>query len=99
MSVLITATRKKQSNVYFKVWDTQEKVYTNQTGIFPVQSSRGMRYITIMVEIDGNYIDAEPIKSRTKNKMIRAYIELLSRVKESGVCDPKKHILDNEVSA
>ena len=99
MSILTTAAPRNQSDVYFKVWDTQEKVYTDQTGKFPVQSSRGMRYIMIMVEIDGNYIDAEPMKNRTENEMIRAYLELLARVKESGVCDPKKHILDNEASA
>jgi len=55
-----------------------------------------MRYIMIMVEIDGNYINAELMKNRTENEMLRAYLALLEKVKESGVCDPKKHILDNE---
>ena len=40
-----------------------------------------MRYNMIMVEIDGHYIDVKPMKNRTKNEMIRAYIELLERVK------------------
>ena len=38
MLILATTSRKKQTEVYFKVWDTQEKVYKDQTGKFPVQS-------------------------------------------------------------
>ena len=52
----------------------------------------------IMVEVDGNYIDAEPMKNKTSKEQIRAYKELLTRIKSSGVCDPKLHILDNEAS-
>ena len=52
----------------------------------------------IMVEIDGNYIDAEPMKNRTGKEHIKAYQELLRRIKLSGVCDPKIQILDNKAS-
>ena len=52
----------------------------------------------IMVEIDGNYIDAEPMKDKTGTEHIKAYQELLSHIKASGTCDPKLHILDNEAS-
>ena len=53
----------------------------------------------IMVEIDSNYIDSEPMKIRSEGEMIRAYQALLKRIKRTGVCDPKEHILDNEASA
>jgi len=39
------------------------------------------------------------MKNRTEGEMIRAYLALLERIKATGVCDPKIHILDNEVSA
>ena len=49
-----------------------------------------------MCEINGNYINAEPMKSRKDKEMIQAYHELLALIKERGVCNPKKHILDKE---
>ena len=49
-----------------------------------------------MVENDSSYIDAEPMKDKTSQEMIKTYKELLRRIKASGVCDPKLHILDNE---
>ena len=47
MSILTSANKKKQKDVYFKIWDTQEKIYTDQTGKFPYQSSRGHIYIMV----------------------------------------------------
>ena len=52
----------------------------------------------VMVEIDSNVIDAEPMKNKTGAEHIKAYQELLKRMKASGVCKPKKHVLDNEAS-
>ena len=51
-----------------------------------------------MVEVDENYIDAEPIKYRTEDEMIRAYQVLLNLISETGVFTTKTHILDNEKS-
>ena len=65
MSILTSANRKKQKD-HFKIWDTQEKIYTDQTGKCSYQSSRGHRYMMVMVEIDTNDIDAEPIKNRAE---------------------------------
>jgi hypothetical protein len=39
-----------------------EKIYTDQTGRFPVISSKGNTYIMVLYEYDGNVILAEPIK-------------------------------------
>ena len=89
----------KKHDVYFKIWDAKEKMYTDQTGRFPVQSKQGNRYMMVLVEIDSNYIDAEPMKNRSQGEMIRAYQALLERIKSTGVCDPKHHMLDNEASA
>ena len=38
------------------------------------------------------------MKNKTSKEQIRAYKELLTRLKSSGICDPKLHILDNEAS-
>ena len=51
-----------------------------------------------MCEIDSNYVDMKLWKIRKDNEMTQAYQELLARVKTGGVCNPKKHILDNKKS-
>ena len=50
-----------------------------------------------MVEIDSNAILVEPMKSRKDHEMIRAYDTLVKRLQRAGV-QPKKHVLDNEIS-
>ena len=45
----------------------------------------GHRYIMVMVEINANYIDAEPTKNRTEGEIGRAYIALLERIKADGL--------------
>ena len=90
--------RKKHKDVYIKIWDTKEKMFTDQTGKFPYQSVDGHRYLMVLVEIDSNYIDVEPMKSKESKEMVKTYQELLRRIKLTGVCDPKMHVLDNEAS-
>ena len=48
-------------------------ISSNQTGRFPITSSRGNKYLMVACELDGNYIDAEPIKSRKTKDIIDAY--------------------------
>jgi hypothetical protein len=53
----------------------------------------------VLVEVDGNYIDAEPMKNKSAGSMVKAYIELWTSLTAKGVIPPKTHLLDNEVSA
>ena len=69
------------------------KLYTNLMGRFPVQSSRGHKYILVADNFDSNSIHVKPLKSRHDNNTIKAYSKLTSR----GL-KPKLHLLDNEVS-
>ena len=92
--------KKKEQDVYIKVHDVQEFkeiIYSDQTGGFPKTSLRQNKYIMVMVEINSNAILVEPMKSREDSEMKRAYEDLLLRLKRAGV-QPKKHVLDNEVS-
>ena len=90
--------KKRHKDVAIKVWDVKEKIFTNQIGKFPFQSVGGHIYLMVMVEVDSNVIDAEPMKNKIGKEHIRAYQELLHRMKSTGVCNPKMHILDNEAS-
>ena len=88
---------KKERDVYCKVYELKETIYSDQTGKFPTRSSRGNSYIMVMIEIDSNSILVEAMKNRTDSEMQRAYNHLLSRLKKKGFT-PRKHVLDNEVS-
>jgi len=77
--------------------EAQRLMYTDQTGKFPKKSSKGNHYIMVLIEIDRNAILVEAMKNRTAGEMIRAYIVLITRLRNAGVT-PKMHILDNECS-
>jgi hypothetical protein len=41
-------------------------MHRDQKGCFPATSSKGNQYIMVLVEDNGNYIDAEPMKKNQK---------------------------------
>ena len=53
----------------------------------------------VLVKVDGNFINAEPMKNRSEGSMIKAYQALWERLTASGTVKPKTHILDNKASA
>ncbi len=73
-------------------------MYTDQTGGFPANSSSGHKYITVSVKIDSNFIEAEPMKSKTEDAMINAYLNLWKQITASKTVKPKMHMLDNKAS-
>ncbi len=63
----------KKHNIMVKVIHAHTTMYTGQTGCFPVQSSRGNKLLMVLFEVDGNYINAEPMKDSYDNSLIKAY--------------------------
>ena len=53
----------------------------------------------VAVELDGNYIDAEPLKSRSTKELTEAYKRIHVRWKATGVICPNWHVLDNKAPA
>jgi hypothetical protein len=88
----------KLKDVYIKIYLANDTVHFDQTGHFPAMSSRGNKYIMVLVEIDGNYIDTEPMKNKTEGSMIKAYLALWERLTETGTVKPTTHIMDNKAS-
>ena len=87
----------KKKDVYLRVFDaTRKNMYTDQSGPFPIKSRRKHQYIMVAVELDGNYIDAEPLKTRNAKDLTEAYQKIFTRWKATGVICPNWHILDNE---
>jgi hypothetical protein len=89
----------KKHNIMVKVIHAHNTMYTNQTGCFPVQSSCGNKLLMVLFEVDGNYINAEPIKDSYDNSLINTYQTLWARITKSSKVRTTVHILDNEASA
>ena len=71
------------------------KIYSDQTGRFPLTSSRGHKYIMIVYDYDSNSILAEPLKSRNELELLRAYTKIHHDLTTRGL-KPVLQILDNE---
>jgi hypothetical protein len=53
----------------------------------------------VLVEVDGNFIDAEPMKNKSEGAMIKAYVALWTRLTASRTVKPTTNILNHEASA
>eukprot|EP00804_Cyclotella_cryptica_P002833 CCRYP_009359-RA/>CCRYP_009359-RA protein AED:0.32 eAED:0.32 QI:0/-1/0/1/-1/1/1/0/453 len=89
---------RKVHDIYTTTYQVRDTIFTDQTGQFPVRSQAGNKYIMVMVEIDSSAILVEPIKNRTNAELTRAYSSLMLRLRRAGIV-PRKHVLDNKISA
>ena len=49
------------------------KLYSNQTGHFPITSNRVNFYVAIFYAVDGNYIKSYLIKSQHSSQLLKSY--------------------------
>ena len=73
------------------------QIFTDQTGHFPIQSSRGHKYVVICYEANCNAILSKPIKNRTAQELLRAYKKFYTILAKAGHI-PMLHKLDIETS-
>jgi hypothetical protein len=88
----------KMKDIYIKIYNATKVMHNNQTGCFPAASSRENKYMIMLVEVDRNYINAEPMKNKSEGSMIKAYLALWNYLTASGTVKPKTHIMDNKAS-
>jgi hypothetical protein len=62
----------KTQYVYAATIDAGQ-IYTDQTGRFPVVSSKGNKYIMVLYDYDSNAILATPIKDRTAPELLKTF--------------------------
>ena len=84
--------------VYPKVIDITGQIFSDQTGRFPVTSSRGNQYIMVVYDYDSAAILAEPLKNRTEGELVRAYSRMHAYLTARGL-KPQLQKLDNECPA
>ena len=73
------------------------KSYSDQTGKFPITSSRGHKYIFVVYHYDTNTIHGIPIKSCNSVDLCQAWLSVFEMFKSHGET-PNIHVLDNECS-
>jgi hypothetical protein len=98
--VMTTLEPHGESNIrthcaFAKTVSLTGKVFSDQTARFPQTSSRGNKYIMIFYDYDSSAILAEPLKSRSAAKLLRAFTKLHQYLTGRGL-RPAMHILDNE---
>ena len=78
-------------------FEPTRQVHTDQTGKFPVTSTRGMKYVFVLYDYDSNSIHPIPIKNRSAETILEAYQQVHTKLVKAGL-KPKLHRLDNECS-
>jgi hypothetical protein len=73
---LFTESNVRTHCAFTKVVSMTGKVFSDHTGRFPQISSRGNKYIMIFYDYDSKPILAEPLKSRSKSELVRAFTKL-----------------------
>ena len=75
--------------------DITNRIYSDQTGRFPVTSSRGNKYIMVVLDHDSNAILTTPMKSRHDHEMVSAFRKIYEQLTAHGA-KPTNQRLDNE---
>ncbi len=81
--------------VFMKPIAVTGQIHSDQTGRFPITSSRGSKYIMVVYDYDSNAILTEPLTSRTETELLRAYSKLHDYLTARGL-KPALQRLDNE---
>ena len=87
---------KRTHQCYFNVVPIETgKTFSDQTGAYPVISTRGMRYIMMFHDYDSNAILGRPIRNRTGAELLQTFKEVHKYLCDRGL-RPQYHVMDNE---
>jgi hypothetical protein len=92
------ATVDSPSNQVFIKFHPLSRLYTDNTGCFPVKARSGNQYVMIAYHADGNLILQQDFKTRNDRHHIPAYNSIMTRLVARGLAVDLQ-ILDNEASA
>ena len=93
-----TAAPEAPSNELFIRVLPISKLYTDDTGRFPIKARSGNQYVMIAHHADGNLILQQAFKTRSDKHRIAAYNAIMTRLSARGLVVDLQ-ILDNEASA
>ncbi len=62
------------------VYNAKATMYSDQTGMFPVVSSKGNKYVMVLHDVNSNLSRAEPMRNQTGGELILARNQALTRM-------------------
>jgi hypothetical protein len=92
------AKPQKMHDILIQIHNASNAAHSDQTGRFPETSSSGNKFIMVLVEVNGNFIDGELMKNITAGSMIKTYLALWKEQTASGTVKPTTHLFDNKAS-
>ena len=87
-----------QSNKLFLQVTPIIKLYTDDTGRFPIPARSGHQYVMIAYHCNTNLILAVPFKTRKDTHRLKSYDKIMQRLSDHNLTVDLK-ILENEASA
>jgi hypothetical protein len=78
----------KKHDILTLVYNAKATMYSDQTGMFPVVSSKGNKHVMVLHDVDSNSSWAEPMKNQTGSELILARNRALTRMQRRGI-NPK----------
>ena len=93
----VAAPEAPSNEVFIRVFPIS-KLYTDDTGRFPVKTRSGNQYVMIAYHSDGNVILQQAFKTRSNKHHIAAYNAIMNRLVACGLAVGLQ-ILDNKASA
>ena len=61
----LTEPVDKEYDIFLNAEEPAETMYTDQTGTFPVKSTKGNVYVMVATQVDSNVIISEPMRKKT----------------------------------
>ena len=84
-------------HVYMTITDLDSKLYSYQTGRFPITSNCGYFYVVIFYAVDGNYLKAYPMKFHHRSQILKSCNDAFSLPRVCGY-QPHLHKIDSKTS-
>jgi hypothetical protein len=96
--VVLSPPVETPSNQVFVITKPLSKLFTNNTGRFPVKACSSKQYLMIVFHANVNLILQQAFKSTSNHHCIAAYNTIMTRLVARGL-SVDLQILDNEASA
>ena len=78
-------SKARVNEFYLKTIDLTSKLYSDQTGRFPVILSRGNKYVMIVYDHDSNTILVRPLKTKSAQKQLKNIQEVIKFLNDRGI--------------
>jgi hypothetical protein len=70
--------------VFMTIIEISGILFSNQLGLFPITSYRGNKYVVIFYIFNANFVKSVPIKSQSKEELLRALRLFYAYLTERG---------------